>query len=142
MDLGLKGKVAVVTGGSVGIGLAVAEGLAAEGVQLVLCARNEARVVEAARTIAAQYGVKAVGVAADVAQASGVDALLRLHDARRGDELHRAGDLLRRLHRPDPAAQDALLPSGHYRWPRSSALRFSSLGCASSLALPSARASR
>ncbi len=76
MDLGLKGKVAVVTGGSVGIGLAVAEGLAAEGVQLVLCARNEARVVEAARAIAAQYGVKAVGVAADVAQAGGVDALL------------------------------------------------------------------
>ena len=33
MDLGLKGKVAVITGGSVGIGLAVAEGLAAEGAQ-------------------------------------------------------------------------------------------------------------
>ena len=35
MDLGLKGKVAVVTGGSVGIGLAIAEGLAAEGVDVV-----------------------------------------------------------------------------------------------------------
>ena len=43
MDLELKDKVAVVTGGSVGIGLAVAQGLANEGVQLVLCARDEAR---------------------------------------------------------------------------------------------------
>ena len=43
MDLGLKGKVAVITGGSVGIGLAVAEGLAAEGVNLVLTARGEER---------------------------------------------------------------------------------------------------
>ena len=35
MDLGLKDKVAVITGGSVGIGLAVAEGLAAEGAHIV-----------------------------------------------------------------------------------------------------------
>ena len=40
MDLGLKGKVAVVTGGSVGIGLAIAEGLAAEGVDVVIAARG------------------------------------------------------------------------------------------------------
>jgi len=39
MDLGLKDKVAVITGGSVGIGLAIAEGLAAEGVHVVLAAR-------------------------------------------------------------------------------------------------------
>ena len=38
MDLGLKSKIAVVTGGSVGIGLAIAEGLAAEGVDLALAA--------------------------------------------------------------------------------------------------------
>ena len=48
MELGLKDKVAAITGGSIGIGLAVAEGLAQEGVHLALCARNEARVVEAA----------------------------------------------------------------------------------------------
>ena len=40
MDLGLKGKVAVITGGSVGIGLAIAEGLAAEGVDIVIAARG------------------------------------------------------------------------------------------------------
>jgi len=43
MDLALKGKVAVITGGSVGIGLAIAEGLAAEGVNLVLAARLRIR---------------------------------------------------------------------------------------------------
>ena len=47
MDLMLKHKVAVITGGSVGIGLAVAEGLAAEGVHLALCARNGERLREA-----------------------------------------------------------------------------------------------
>jgi NAD(P)-dependent dehydrogenase (short-subunit alcohol dehydrogenase family) len=43
MDLNLRGKVAVITGGSVGIGLAVAEGLAAEGVDLLLAARDGER---------------------------------------------------------------------------------------------------
>jgi len=76
MDLGLKGKVAVVSGGSVGIGLAVAQALAEEGVQLLLCARDEARVVERAQEIAARYGVRAIGVGADVAQASGVQKVL------------------------------------------------------------------
>ena len=52
MDLGLRGKVAVVTGGSVGIGLAIAEGLAAEGVNLVLAARGAESVRDEARRIA------------------------------------------------------------------------------------------
>ncbi len=69
MDLGLQGKVAVVSGGSVGIGLAVAHALAEEGVHLVLCARDEARVVEQANLIAAKHHVKALGIAADVADA-------------------------------------------------------------------------
>ncbi len=46
MDLKLGGKIAIITGGSVGIGLAAAKGLAAEGVHLALCARNEARLGE------------------------------------------------------------------------------------------------
>jgi 3-oxoacyl-[acyl-carrier protein] reductase len=76
MDLELKDKVAVITGGSVGIGLAVAQGLAREGVHLLLCARDEARVVEVAHKIAADYGIKAVGVGADVSKDGDIDRVL------------------------------------------------------------------
>ncbi len=48
MKLDLEGKLAVITGGSSGIGVAVAEGLCREGLDVALCARNEGRVVEAA----------------------------------------------------------------------------------------------
>jgi NAD(P)-dependent dehydrogenase (short-subunit alcohol dehydrogenase family) len=68
MNLDLKDKVAVITGGSVGIGLAVAEGLAQEGVHLAICARDEARVQAKARAIADQYGVRVIGVSADVSK--------------------------------------------------------------------------
>lgn len=77
MDLGLKGKVAVITGGSVGIGLAVAEGLAAEGAHLVLAARQGGRLDEEAKRIAAEFGVRAVPVACDVATAEGCAALVK-----------------------------------------------------------------
>ncbi len=76
MDLGLRGKVAVITGGSVGIGLAVAEGLAAEGVHVVLAARQQPRLDDAARMIAERHQVRTLGVACDVATAEGCDALI------------------------------------------------------------------
>jgi NAD(P)-dependent dehydrogenase (short-subunit alcohol dehydrogenase family) len=66
MDLKLKGKVAVITGGSVGIGLAVAEGLAAEGAHLALCARNEERLREVGERIARERQVRALAMPADV----------------------------------------------------------------------------
>ena len=73
MDLALTGKVAAITGGNVGIGLEVARGLAAEGVHVALCARNEASVIKAANGIAAQFGVKAIGVKADVSVPAEID---------------------------------------------------------------------
>ena len=76
MDLGLRGKLAVITGGSVGIGLAVAEGLAAEGANLVLSARGRERVEAEAARLARKFGVKAKGVAGDVATAAGCDAVI------------------------------------------------------------------
>jgi NAD(P)-dependent dehydrogenase (short-subunit alcohol dehydrogenase family) len=76
MDLELKDKVAVITGGSVGIGLAVAQGLAKEGAHLLLCARDETRVVEAAREIATSYGTQAVGIQADVSKSDDIARVL------------------------------------------------------------------
>src|ERR1700731_1045514 len=84
MDLELKDKVAVITGGSVGIGLAVAEGLAAEGVHLVLAARQADRGQTEAKRIAEKFKVTAVGVAADVAMVTGTDALVRAAESEFG----------------------------------------------------------
>jgi NAD(P)-dependent dehydrogenase (short-subunit alcohol dehydrogenase family) len=68
MDLNLRDKVAVVTGGSAGIGLAIAQGLAREGVHLILCARQEERVKTIAQSIQKQNGVRAVGIRADLSR--------------------------------------------------------------------------
>jgi NAD(P)-dependent dehydrogenase (short-subunit alcohol dehydrogenase family) len=76
MDLGLRDKVAVITGASVGIGLAVAEGLAAEGAHIVMAARQGDRLRKEARRIAREYGVKTLAVPCDVATAAGADALI------------------------------------------------------------------
>ena len=84
MDLGLKGKVAVITGGSVGIGLAVAEGLAAEGAHLLLGARQGERVKAEAARLATKYGIRAVSVACDVATAEGCAALVKAAESEFG----------------------------------------------------------
>src|SRR5262249_50532243 len=56
MNLGLQGKVAIVTGSSEGIGYATAHVLAQEGVRVVLCARRDSLLVEARDTIAKETG--------------------------------------------------------------------------------------
>ena len=76
MDLDLKDKVATITGGSVVIGLAVAEALAQEGTHVVLVARQEDRAKAEAERIAAKYKVRAVPIAADVATRPGTDAVI------------------------------------------------------------------
>jgi 3-oxoacyl-[acyl-carrier protein] reductase len=76
MDLGLRNKVAVITGGSVGIGLAIAEGLAAEGAHVVLAARQGERAEAEANRVADRHGTRAIGVAADVATPEGTAALV------------------------------------------------------------------
>ncbi|HUX14380.1 MAG TPA: SDR family oxidoreductase [Spirochaetia bacterium] len=72
MDMKLAGKVAVITGGSVGIGLAVAEALAREGVNIALCARDKERVEAQATRIAREFGVKTIGSAVDVAKTADI----------------------------------------------------------------------
>ncbi len=72
MDLGLRGKVAVISGGSVGIGLAVAKSFAAEGAHVVIAARNAQRLAAAQ----AEIGGRSIAVACDVATSDGVSALV------------------------------------------------------------------
>jgi 3-oxoacyl-[acyl-carrier protein] reductase len=76
MDLGLRDKVAVITGGSIGIGLAVAKGFAAEGAHVVIAARNAERLAAARAEIAGIAEVRVVAVACDVATQAGCAAVV------------------------------------------------------------------
>ncbi|ABS62124.1 short-chain dehydrogenase/reductase SDR [Parvibaculum lavamentivorans DS-1] len=71
MDLGLKGKKAIVTGGTRGIGRAIAETLAREGCDVSICARNQDQVDEAVAALS-KLGVKATGGIADIADGEGL----------------------------------------------------------------------
>lgn len=66
MELGLRGKAALVAGASKGIGRACALGLAAEGARVAICARTEADLKAAAEAIRARTGAEVLAVPADV----------------------------------------------------------------------------
>lgn len=71
----LTGKVAIVTGGSKGLGLAMAAGLASAGANLVLVSRNADECEKAAQELAQDFGVKAIGFAADITKQEQTDAM-------------------------------------------------------------------
>jgi NAD(P)-dependent dehydrogenase (short-subunit alcohol dehydrogenase family) len=78
MDLGLRGKVAVVTGSTVGIGFAIAAALAREGATVVVNGRTEARVSSALERIRQSVPNADVrGVAADLGSAAGVASFVK-----------------------------------------------------------------
>jgi 3-oxoacyl-[acyl-carrier protein] reductase len=76
MDLGIKGRKAIVCGASAGLGRATATALAREGVEVVIAARTEDRLNRAAEEIAAETGGRVRPVAADVTTEAGRAALL------------------------------------------------------------------
>jgi NAD(P)-dependent dehydrogenase (short-subunit alcohol dehydrogenase family) len=76
MELGLHGKHAIVTGGSKGIGKAIARELAREGVDLAIVARSREPLERAARELAAETGRRVVPLAADVTSREQVDRMV------------------------------------------------------------------
>lgn len=109
MDLHLNGKVAVITGASVGIGLAIARGLAAEGVHLALCARDEPRLNDVARRIRDGTGVRVLAVSADVAQPADIDHFVAAIHAEYG-----GADIL--INNAGSGSEETILTAPDDRW--------------------------
>jgi len=78
MNLGLQGKLAVVSGSTAGIGFAIAAMLAQEGARVVINGRTEARVTAAVEKIRQRMkGAELIGVVADLGTAAGVSAFVK-----------------------------------------------------------------
>jgi NAD(P)-dependent dehydrogenase (short-subunit alcohol dehydrogenase family) len=78
MNLGLQGKLAVVSGSTAGIGFAIAATLAQEGARVVINGRTEARVTTAVEKIRQRMkGAELIGVAADLGTAAGISAFVK-----------------------------------------------------------------
>ena len=98
MDLGLTGKVAIVTGGSRGIGKAIAGELAREGADVAVCGRNQETIGEAAQALAKDTGRRIVPIVADTTQ---WDSVTRMVQA-----------VLAQLGRVDVLVNNAATPGG------------------------------
>lgn len=83
MNLGLKGKYALVTGGSHGIGLACALALAEQGCHVAICARDKKRLEGASRALN-KWGVKVLAIAADVLKAEDIKRVTETIDKKWG----------------------------------------------------------
>src|SRR5688572_2891613 len=76
MELELAGRVAIVTGGSKGVGKAIAQELAQEGVNVVICARHREALEETARALAQATGRRIVPIVADTTSWESVTRLV------------------------------------------------------------------
>lgn len=77
MDLGVKDKVAIITGGSEGIGRAAAERLSAEGAKVALVARTQADLDRVADEITGETGNEVIAVATDVRDEASVESMVK-----------------------------------------------------------------
>lgn len=84
MDLGLKGKNAIVTGGSQGIGKAIARELAREGVNVAIVARKKEALEAIAKELSAETGGRVVALVADVTSKAQVEAMVAEADKQLG----------------------------------------------------------
>ncbi len=85
MDLGIRGKIALVTAASKGLGRGSAEALSAEGCRVAICARTAAEVERTAAEIAARSGHEVLPFTADMARPADVDRLIAAVRERLGD---------------------------------------------------------
>ena len=77
MDLGLTGRVAVIGGGSKGLGRACADSLAKEGANLVICSRNAEDLDHTAKEINSTFGVDVLPVAANLSRLEDIQTLIK-----------------------------------------------------------------
>jgi NAD(P)-dependent dehydrogenase (short-subunit alcohol dehydrogenase family) len=103
MDLGLTGRVAIVTGGSRGIGKAIAHQLASEGVDVAICARQRTALDEAAKDLEKQTGRRILPIVADTTSSESV--------------AHLVDATLKALGRIDVLVNNASTPGGMVRGP-------------------------
>ena len=101
--------MAVITGGSVGIGRAVAHGLAKEGVHILLCARDDVRVGKMAAEIASTYGVKAIGVPADLSRPDDIARVIA-----RVEETYGGADIL--INNAGTGSNETILNAPDDKW--------------------------
>ena len=78
MDLGISGKRAFVTGASQGIGRAIAEALAAEGVKVIISSRNRDKCAEQALNIAQKYNTEAHGISCDLSNSEDIERAVKM----------------------------------------------------------------
>lgn len=113
MDLGIAGKLALITGGSMGLGFGVAEVLAQEGVDLVLFARNKERLEQAQAELRGRYAVSVDIIAGDMTSQDDVSRLGRALRDRNGPDI-----LILNTARPPSPMRDFLDETDAERWER------------------------
>jgi len=81
MELGLRGKTALVSGASYGLGYHCARELALEGVDVVICGRDQQKIVSAAHQINSDTGVRTLGTSADLTKEADLERVVAEADA-------------------------------------------------------------